>query len=172
VATYKMEVTGLRELINALGDVDKKAVKVIQTEIKEVSEQVVTNAQGRIGGLPMSGWGVWNHNGRDLGFDLRSVVTGIKVQANRFRKRGVNRGFGYDVVQSNAGGSVFEVIGDGSRINPDHWAGQHFVQNVVDRFGMARPRTLMPAYYSAVSPEVQERIKDKITDEARKAGLV
>lgn len=172
MSTYKIEVTGLRDIINRLGDVDKKAVKVIQTEIKDVSEQVVTNAQGRISGLPMSNWGTWRHNGRDLGFDLRSVVTGIKVQANRFRKRGVNRGFGYDVVQSNAGGSVFEVIGDHSRVNPDHHSGDQFVSYVADTYGMARPRTLMPAYYSAVTPEVQERIKDRITTEARKAGLV
>jgi hypothetical protein len=163
VATPKIEVTGLRALIDALGETDKKAVKAIQTEIKDVSEQVVTNAQGRIGGLPLSGWGAWNNRGRDLGFDMRSVVTGIKVQANRFRKRGVNRGFGYDVAQSNAAGSVYEVVGSGD---------SPFVQNIVDRSGTARPRTLLPAYYSAVTPEVQERIKDKITDEARKAGLV
>jgi len=167
---FKVEVTGLRQIVDALNEVDKKAVKVIKKEIATVAEQVVTNAQGRVSGLPISGWGNWSNNGRDLGFDIQSVVTGIKVKANRFRSKGVNRGFGYDVVNSNAGGSIFEVVGDKSRVVDAR--GGNFVDAINARFGAKRPRLLMPAYYSAVTPEVKERIAEQITNEARKAGLV
>lgn len=164
----RVEVTGLRAIINALGEVDKKAVKEIQKGITGAAKDVVKDAQSRVTGFPISNWGNWaTANGRDLSFDPVAVADGLKVKANRFRKQGVNRGFGYDVVQSNAGGNVFEVIGDGSRVT----TGQQFVDTIANRFGNKRPRILMPAYYSAITPELRRKIRDKIVDEARKAGL-
>lgn len=165
----KVEVTGLRQIIDALDQIDKNAVKHIRKEITSVAKDVVASAQGSVD-QPLSGWGGWGANGRDLGFDPGMVSKGIRVKSNRFRSRGVNRGFGYDVVNSNAAGAIFEVIGDKSRVSSDK--GAQFVDSIVAKFGMRRPRILMPAYYSAVTPEVKERIKDAILDEARKAGLV
>ena len=164
----RVEVTGLRAVIDALGEVDKKAVKAIQKEITTAAKAVVKDAQSRVTGYPISNWGNWTTaNGRDLSFNPETVAAGFKVKANRFRRQGTNRGFGYDVVQSNAGGSVFEVIGDGSRVT----TGQQFVDTIANRFGSKRPRILMPAYYSAITPELREKIRDQIIDEARKAGL-
>jgi hypothetical protein len=165
----RVEVTGLRALIDALDQVDKNAVKHIRKEITTVSKAVVANAKGRVPDGPLSGWGAWKSGNRDLSFDASAVAGGIRVQSNRFRRGGVNRGFGYDVVNKNPAGSIFEVIGDKSRTTSK--TGEQFVDSIVARFSGKPPRILMPAYYSAVTPEVQERIKDQILQEARRAGL-
>jgi hypothetical protein len=166
----KMEVTGLRRMIDALDEMDKNAVKHIRKEITSVAKQVVASARGQVPDNPVSGWGSWKAANRDLGFDPGMVSKSIGIKNNRFRRGGVNRGFGYDVVNSNAAGAIFEVIGDKSRVSSDK--GAQFVDSITGRFGMARPRILMPAYYSVMDDSVRERIKDTILSEARKAGLV
>jgi hypothetical protein len=167
----RVEVTGLRQLINALDQIDKNAVKHIRKEITSAAKVVVASAQGSVSDQPLSGWGTWGgKSGRDLGFDPGMVSKGIRIKSNRFRRGGVNRGFGYDVVNSNAAGAILEVIGDKSRVSSDK--GAQFVDSITARYGMTRPRILMPAYYAGMTPEVRERIRDAILDEARKAGIV
>jgi len=165
----RVEVTGLRQLIDALDEVDKNAVKHIRKEITTVSKAVAANARARVPDNPISGWGPWTQRGRDLGFNSTAVSSGIRTRTNRFRRGGVNRGYGVDVVDSNAAGNIFEVIGDKSRVTST--TGAQFVDSIADRFRGRPPRLLLPAYYSAVTPQVKERIAETILDEARKAGL-
>jgi hypothetical protein len=173
MAGWLIEVTGLRSTIDALDRIDKKATKSIRDSINTVAKAVKVNAAGRITETPLSNWGAWTatDRGRDLGFTTAGVASGFKVYRNNFRKRGVSRGYGVDVRQSSPGGSIFEVIGDKSRTTGPR--GEQFVDSILAKFGNKMPpRSLLPAYYSAVTPEVQERIRDQIIEEARKAGLV
>ncbi len=170
MAGWTIEVTGLRQLMSALDEIDKAATKHIRKSINDVSTAVKVNAAGRITETPLGNWGTWKSGSRDLSFDTAAVASGFRITRNSFRKRGVSRGYGVDVRQASPGGSIFEVIGDKSRTSGPR--GVQFVDSIVAKAGMTRPRSLLPAYYSAVTPEVQERIKEQILDEARKAGLV
>ena len=172
-------VTGLRQVIDALAEVDKKAERQIQKSIRDAGKKVVGAAQKRITGFPVSGWGHWTvqrfsrERGayeHDLSFDPGAVVAGFKVQRSNFRKAGVSRGVGYDVVQSNAAGSIFEVIGDGSRVTTPQ--GARLVNTINRRFGKRGPRILMPAYYEGLPANFQDDIRDKIAAAAREAGLI
>lgn len=171
MAGWKVEVTGLRQLMDALDEIDKKATARIRKEINTVAKAVQVYASGHVE-PPLSNWGSWiySKDGRDLGFNDTAVAAGFKVQRNSYRKRGVSRGYGVDVRQASPGGSIFEVIGDKSRTSGP--VGDTFVDNFLGKVGNRKsPRSLLPAYYSAVTPDVQERIKNQIIEEARKAGL-
>lgn len=173
---WKVEVTGLREIIDALGEVDKTAQKEVTKFITEGAKRVANVAKGRIGSRPMSNWGPWfySKNGRDLGFEPSSVASGIKVRRNNFRRRGVSAGIGWDVVQGNAAGAIYEIIGSGSRIGetPYYWQGSQFVNNVVNKGGSGpTPRNLYPAYYSVMNDGLQDDIRDTIIAAAHRAGL-
>lgn len=171
---FRVEVTGFRELYNALDEVDKKATRRIVREITKAGKAVASDAAGRTPtDYPLSNWGAWgttNRAGaqRDLGFNPAAVASGFRVRRNSFRRRGVSAGIGWDVIQSNAGGSIFEVVGDGSRVTTR--SGANLVKVINERFGTRRPRSLFPAYYAQMSG-VRERIRDMIIADARKAGL-
>lgn len=170
MAGWRVEVTGLRQIMNALDEIDKKATKRIRDEINKVAKAVQVNAAGGIS-QPLTNWGqwTWSVDGRDFSFNESTVAAGFKVYRSNFRKRGVSRGYGVDVRQALPAGSIFEVIGDKSRTSGRR--GQSFVDSVVRKAGGTYPRSLLPAYYSAVTPEVKERIANQILEEARKAGL-
>ncbi len=173
---WKIEVTNLRQLMNALEVIDKSAAKNINKTITGVAKRVVVDATYLTPyNNPLSGWGKWisSTNNRDLSFDSGAVAKGFRVQRSNFRRRGVSAGLGYDVVQSNAAGAIFEVIGDGSRVGETkfHWQGAGFVRNIANRFPRKQPRTLIGAYYRNMSQEVRDEIRDQIVQEARKAGL-
>lgn len=167
---WKVEVTGLRQLVDALGEMDKAALRSLTKEVTQAGKAVASNAAGRVHSQPMSGWGRWDHGGRDLGFNTGAVASGFKLRRNNYRRRRVSAGVGWDVLQTNAGGSVFEVIGDKSRLSG--WrTGESFVDTVLGRFPMKQPRTLIPAYYAGFPEETRDKIRDSILDAARKAGL-
>lgn len=171
-------VTGLREVLSALAEVDKKAEKLVIKEIRKGGNAVVKAAQDRITGFPVSGWGRWrtqriNRDGpyeHVLDFDPSEVIAGLKLQRANFRKAGVSRGIGFDVVQTNAAGNTFEVIGDGSRVTTPQ--GARLVAAVNRRYGKRGPRTLLPAYYAGLPKNFQDDIRDKIETAAREAGLI
>jgi hypothetical protein len=168
---WKVEVTNLKQLMNALEVIDKSAAKNIQKTISAVSKRVVVDATYLSpGSNPLSGWGKWTQNGRDLSFDVNAVTKGFRVQRSNFRRRGVSAGLGYDVIQSNAAGAIFEVIGEGNRVTND--SGQNMVDVINNRFPRKQPRTLIAAYYKNMSEEVRNEIRDQIVEEARKAGLM
>jgi hypothetical protein len=160
---WKVEVTGLRQVLDALAEVDKRAARVVVKEITEAGKGVAAAAAGRVSGQPLSGWGQWVSGSRDLSYDVGSVRSGYKLRRNNFRRRGVTAGAGWDVYQTTPGGAIFELLGSGST---------NFVQSIADRFPGRQPRTLLPAYYDVMTPERVEQIRDTITNEARKAGLV
>ena len=174
---WKVEVTGLRQVFDALDEVDKKAAKLVLKEIADAGKNVVSAAQQITArqGHPLSGWGKWtfSRDGRDLGFDTPRVIANIKLRRNNFRRRGVSAGIGYDVYNLNAGGSIFEVIGDESRVGESRyqWQGEGFVRRIKARYPGKPPRILLPAYYKGVPDDLKDRIRDRIIDEARKAGL-
>ena len=165
----KFEVEGLAPFVNRLEKFDKDVSKELKAEMRKGADVVAKAAQSTVGGVPISGWGVWNHQGRDLGYNPSKVRSGFKVATNRYRRRGVTAAFGYDVVQSNAGGSVYEVIGDKSRTTDSR--GEQFVDAVVSRSSARRnPRTLIPSYYEGIE-QARERITAALKVAMRRVGM-
>ena len=73
-------------------------------------------------------------------------------------------------MQANAGGSVYEVIGDKSRV-AEGTQGEQFVDSVVANSSARRnPRTLVPAYYEGIE-QARERITEAVREAERKVGL-
>ena len=166
----KFEVEGLAPFINRLEKFDKDVSKELKAEMKKGADVVAKAAGSTVSGVPISGWGTWNHQGRDLGYNPSKVKSGFKVSTNRYRRRGVTAAFGYDVVQANAGGSVYEVIGDKSRV-AEGTQGEQFVDSVVANSSARRnPRTLVPAYYEGIE-QARERIKAALQVAMRRVGL-
>ncbi|MFM1964650.1 MAG: hypothetical protein RL134_375 [Actinomycetota bacterium] len=171
MAGWKVEVTGLRQILDALGEVDKSAVRRVTDAIARAAKDVAAEASYLTPhDNPVSNWGQWDARGRDLSYSGPAASSGFKMQRNNFRRRGVSAGAGWTVVQSNAGGNIYEVIGDGSRVTSP--SGQNLVDSINARYGTRKPRSLFPAYYAGVPEDLAERISDQILDEARKAGLV
>lgn len=169
---WRIEVTNLKQLTNALEGIDKSAAKRINKTITDVAKRVQADASYLTpNGNPLSNWGKWrfSRDGRDLSFDATEVASGFKVKKNNFKRKGVNAGLGFDVVQTNAAGAIFEVMGDGSRVTTER--GQNLVNVINRRFPRKQPRTLIAAYYQNMNDEVRDGIRDQIIDEARKAGL-
>jgi hypothetical protein len=169
---WKIEVTNLKQLMNALEVIDKSAAKRINKTITDVAKRVVVDATYLTPSKnPISNWGQWRfaRDGRDLSFDSGDVSKGFKVQKNNFRRKGVSAGLGYDVVQTNAAGAIFEKMGDGDVETTK--AGRNLVKVIDTRFPGKKPRTLLKAYYQNMNDEVRDGIRDQILDEARKAGL-
>lgn len=171
MAGWKVEVSGLREIYDALGEMDKKAQRRINQAITDAGKKIAANAAALTPDNPVSNWGAWTQagRGRDLSFQPAAVAAGFKVSRNNFRRRGVSAGIAWDVVQSNPGGNIFEVMGSGRRVSTR--AGAHLVRTVSERFPSRSPRNLFRAYYSVMTPELRDEIRDSIIEEARKAGL-
>lgn len=172
MAGWVVEVTGLRQVMDALTEVDKKAARAITKEITDAGKAVASSAAAMISGQPVSNWGSWTESrrSRDLSFDVGRVAAGFKVSKNNYRRRGVSAGIGWDVYQKDAAGAIFEVMGDGSRVTTKQ--GAHLVDTIVNRFPGKPPRILTPAYYKGMPPDLQDKVRDQILAAAREAGLV
>lgn len=172
---YRVEVSGLRQVIDALEEVDKSAKRRIERAIRKGGNQVVAAAKRRVPANPLSGWGPWTEStrGRDLGYEASAVISGIRLQKSNFKRRGVSAGFGFDVYNKNPAGAIFEVIGGKTKVGLTdyNWQGPGFVDRIKDRFPGKNPRILLPAYYEGLPDGFKEQIRDQIIDEARKAGL-
>ena len=164
MAGWVVEVSGLKQVLNALAEVDKKAAKRVTDAIASAAKGVAAEASYRTpGSNPISNWGAWNQRGRDLSYSGSAAAGGMKVRRNGFRRRGVSAGASWDVVQTNAAGAIFELVGKGST---------PFVEAISGRYRGKNPRSLIPAYYAAMPESLADSIRDQILDEARKAGLV
>lgn len=172
----KVEVTGLRQILDALDEVDKKAADIIRKQITKAGGNVRKAAQANVSrmGRPVSNWGPWietaSGRGRDLSFDPGTVVSKIKLQRSNYKKGGVARGISWDVVNNSPAGAIFEVVGDFSRTTDE--AGRHLVSAINRRYPGKKPRILLPAYYAGMPDNLKDDIRDQILTEARKAGLV
>lgn len=168
-----VHITRMRQVFNALEETDKAAYRILVKEITDAAKKVQWAAATSTPDRPVSGWGPWNYRGRDLGFSPADVAAGFKVRKNNFRSYGVARGIGWDVVQSNPGGAVFEVVGDFSRVSTP--SGAHLVQMINDRYGKPGKgtRILTKAYYKGLgdAEAFRERIAEMINEAARRAGL-
>jgi hypothetical protein len=172
VSGWRVEVTGLKQLMTALEVIDKSAANELKKTITDVAKRVKTDASYITPfSKPLSGWGQWtfSRDGRDLGFEPSAVAAGFRVQKSNFKRRGISAGIGYDVVQKNAGGAIFEVMGDGSRVTTK--SGRSMVAVINQRFPRKQPRTLIQAYYQNMSQQLRDSIRDQIVEAARKAGL-
>lgn len=177
---WKVEATNLRQVYDALRETDKAATRFIEREITGAAKEAQFAAATMVPGNPVSGWGPWNfsRDGRDLGFSPSQVASGFKVRKNNYRSRGTNRGISWSVLQMDPAGSIFEAIGDESRVTDDpRYRNQalHLVRTVNNRFPMPSKgsRILTKAYYRAIpdAAAFRERIADMIVDAARRAGL-
>lgn len=174
----RVELTNMRVVFNALEETDKAAYRILVKEITDAAKKVQWAAATSTPDRPVSGWGPWNYRGRDLGFSPADVASGFKVRKNNFKAYGIARGIGWDVVQTNPGGAVFEVVGDFSRITGDPRYEQQatkLVQMINERFGKPTKgtRILTKAYYKGLgnAEAFRERIIEMINDAARRAGL-
>jgi hypothetical protein len=169
----RVELTNMRVVFNALQETDKAAYRILVKEITDAAKKVQWAAATSTPDRPVSGWGPWNYRGRDLGFSPADVAAGFKVRKNNFKAYGIARGIGWDVVQTNPGGAVFEVVGDFSRVSTP--SGAHLVQMINDRYGKPTKgtRILTKAYYKGLgdAEAFRERIAEMINDAARRAGL-
>jgi|LakMenEpi03Aug12_release.lakeMendotaPanAssembly.Ray.scaffolds.fasta_scaffold816967_2 hypothetical protein len=169
---WKIEVTNLKQVLNAIEGIDKSAVKSIEKTIRGVAKGIAGDAASLTpSNNPIGNWGQWTfkRDGRDLSFNSSDVAKGFKVKKNNFKRRGVNAGFGFDVIQYDAAGAIFEVMGDGSRVTTR--GGANMVNMINQRFPRKQPRTLIAAYYQNMNEEVRDSIREQIISEARKAGL-
>jgi hypothetical protein len=166
----KMQVDGLAAFVNRLEKFDKDVSKVLKKEMRAAATLTAKEARSLTPSRALTNWGKFTADGsrggsggsgNDVSFSSAAVRRGFKVATNRYRRRGITTAFGYDVVQGNAGGSVFETIGKGS--------GQ-FVDAIVSRFGSQRPRTLIPAYYATIE-QAQSQVEDAIRRAEREVGL-
>lgn len=169
----RVEVTGMRQAFDSLQETDKAAYRILVREITEAAKKVQFAAATMVPDRPVSGWGPWNYNGRDVGFYPADVAAGFKVRKNNFKAFGVARGIGWDVQQMNPGGAIFEVMGDGSRVTTR--SGERLVEAVNARHGKPTKgtRILTKAYYKGLgdAEAFRQRIIDMIEDAARRAGL-
>lgn len=165
-----VEVDGLAQFINRLEKFDKDVSKTLKGEMRSAASMVSKAASGLTPGSALSNWGSFTadgsrggqgRSGNDVSFSSSAVRRGFRVATNRYRKRGVTVAFGYDVKQSNPGGSVFETVGKTSGT---------FMDNIVAKFTGTRPRTLLPAYYAGIGP-AQAKIEDAIRRAEREVGL-
>ena len=170
---WTVEVTGLRQVLDALNESDKKAARVIVKKIADAGKRVAVSASYLVPGKPpVSNWGAWtsSRDGRDLGFDPPTVSRSFKLRRNNFRRRGVSAGVGWDVYNTSPGGSIWEVIGSGQRVTTT--SGAALVESINDRFPGRQPRSLFAAYYQNITPEFRDEVRDLILSEFRRAGLV
>lgn len=170
---WRVEVTGTRQLFDALDQVDKKAANLIRKEITQAGKNVAAAASYYTpASNPVSNWGKWMQagRGRDASYDGARAAAGFKVRRNNFRRRGVSAGLAFTVEQSNIGGSIYELMGTGRDTTTP--SGEHLVRIINNRFYFRRPRSLFRAYYDVMTDDLRDRIRDRILDEARKAGLV
>ncbi len=177
---YTVDVTGLRQIYDALRDTDKAATRILEREITGAAKDVQWAAATSVPGNPVSGWGPWrwSRDGRDIGFSPSQVAAGFKVRKSNYRSRGVNRGVSWSVQQMDAAGAIFEAMGDESRVTEEPLYRQqalHMVRTVASRFPMPSKgsRILTRAYYKGIpdASAFRERIADMIVDAARRAGL-
>lgn len=175
MAGWKVDVTGLRQLFDALNEMDKAAARNITKDITKAAKSVATAASYISPGTnPLSGWGNWtdSRTGRDLSFDPASISAAFKVQRNNYRRRGVSAGISWDVYNASPAGSIFELANDGARGNTAWHSNPQFVASLRERFPRKQPRSLIPAYYEVMTEDLRDSIRDSILDAARKAGLV
>jgi hypothetical protein len=172
----RLETNGIAPFINRLEKFNKDVSKELKKDMKSGADMVRAKAVSMVPSNPVSGWGRWIHNGRDLSYDQNRVRKSYKTETNRYRRQGITVGFGYSTVTENAAAAVFETVGaDTAKGNTDWRSSQQFRRTIVNRHGV-RPkvkggkRILVPAYY-AVIPKVNERIEKAIREAERKVGL-
>lgn len=182
MAGWKIEVTGLRQVMDALKQADAKAQKAIEKQIKDLASEVAAKAAGFIDGQPLSNWGSWTRlqarrarggggvlESRDLSFDVGAARSGFKPKRNTFRRRGVSAGYAMDVEQTDLAGAIFEIVGSGSRVETA--SGRNMVDVINRRYGAFRPRALVKGYYAADVEAKADEIRDRIADELIRLGL-
>lgn len=174
---WRVEITGIREVLNALAQIDPQAQKVITTAMVALGKDVAAAAGRFVPDSPLSNWGSWSRlaarrgvlESRDLSFNAALARGGIRVKRNNFRRRGMSAGFGVDVEQRDWAGAIFDIVGDKSRITSPQ--GAHFVDVINSRFGTARPRSLIGGYYAVDIEARSEQIRDDIASAAIRLGL-
>ena len=167
-------VTGEQRTIMLLQRFDKNAYKEIAKGFRKAGEQVRNEARKQTpAGNALRNWGVWIHDGRDLGFSGSNVRSKIRVDlAQDQRKWGKNL-YMVKIVTMDWGGAVFSLAGTHKPIlkskNPN-LKGRTFTANLAKKYGKevgtARgPRGLLYAVMTK-GPDARkdlERVMDQAT---------
>lgn len=169
---FRIEMTGFGRAMRALEDSDQIAFKEIAKAMRKVAAQVKAEAQSRVPGAPVSGWGRWidSRSGRDLGFSQAQARSRVSLRMNRFRARGTKESMGlaYEVKQNDAAGAIFALIGKGDEVRTTQ--GASLVRAINRRFpiehwkgsGAQGPRGMVAAYYAAKPPGYDEEVAQMI----------
>jgi hypothetical protein len=172
----RLTVTGIAPFINRLEKFDKDVSKALKKEMRAGADLVRQEAIGRVPANPVSNWGTWINNGRDVSYDQGAVRRSYKTVTNRYRRLGVTAAFGYSTVTESPAGAIFEQIGAEQAKGNTSWrSSAQFRRTVVNRHGV-RPnvkggkRILVPSYYAVIG-KVNDRITAAIREAERKVGL-
>jgi hypothetical protein len=172
----RVSTHGIAPFINRLEKFNKDVSKELKKEMRSGADMVRKEAVGRVPANPVSSWGRWTQNGRDLSYDQSAVRRSYKTVTNRYRRLGVTAAFGYSTVTESPAAAIFEQIGaDRAQGNTDWRSSAQFRRTIINRHG-PRPRVkggkriLVPAYYAVIG-QVNERITRAIRKAERKVGL-
>jgi hypothetical protein len=181
----KVEVKGAAAQINAIFLFDKAAWRDIQRGVKKATEAITKDARSRVppmGLVPMgggSGWGPWNHFGRDFGYSKGAFKFTTRFQSRS--RQGFRQVQGRSVL--NVGDpvvSVYEFAGVVAGANPKT---AYRASSISFKRGLHRqsgtrpgrgargmwPRLLTPAYH-AQGPTAAKTIGKLIEEAVAKAN--
>jgi len=171
----------LKSFLTRLNAFDKDVAKILKRDMKRGANNVTKEARAVIRGRknpPLSNWGYsWQEadrraqDSRNLRWNTATVLKGIKTQPNTVTRDRAVQKFGFDVVQTSAIGSIYELAGSRNASSKDRRGGSaSFNENVRRRAGRGPyPRSLFPAYYAAM-PQVQREIEAAIQAAAKAVG--
>lgn len=184
MAGWRVEVTGLRETMDALKAADEVAYKGIVQTITGIANDVAQSSRSFLPIEVLNNWGSWGNlsvrrnrssstgfalESRDLSYRKGDASSGIKIKRNNFRRRGISAGYGVDVQQTDWAGAIFEIVGEGSRVTTS--SGQALVNAINSKYGSFRPRALVRGYYSVDIESRADDVRDRIANELIRLGL-
>jgi hypothetical protein len=182
-AAWHVEVNNdLKSFMTRLDAFDKNVSKILRRDMKRGANLVTKEAKGIIRSgknPPLSNWGKsWteadrrSQDARSLRWVTGDVLKGIKTQPNKVTRDRVVQKFGFDVVQMNAVGSIYELAGSRNKTSNYRRAGsKSFNTNLLKSSAGTGPypRTLFPAYYAAM-PQVKRDIEAAIRAAEKAVG--
>lgn len=106
----RVEVTNLRQVRSLLNKIAPDIKKALDKANKELTKPLIAASKNNFVSQPMSNWGAWTSQGRNLSYDQATVLKGIKV-----KQRGKSKRSKYSSVMAlrneSAAGAIYETAG-------------------------------------------------------------
>lgn len=129
-----VKVTGVRQTLRALKQVQPDLEKEVRKSINKSVREVVTTARGFMPDQPMTGWTADSWGQR--GWDQRKAQMGIRRLNPSRRVSGKGYFYAIDVANTSAPGVIYELAG--SKSDGYSPQGRQFISNI-ERTGLRRP---------------------------------